>query len=222
MIADGPPAKRPPHILLPAPAFAGSVWEGSPLVSLRSLKPIILGCALIAGGCDRQSESAAQPKPEPATQLPSGALDRSHKGKPIPDFTVADANGGEVSLPSLAGKPLLVNLWATWCAPCIAELPTLDKIASSEGERLKVITVAEDNAPPEKIVEFLKERGVSALPALIDPESDLSFHYATGTLPTTVLYDAQGKEVWRYVGESDWVSEESKKLIAEAYGSPAR
>ncbi len=127
-----------------------------------------------------------------------------------------------MSLPSLAGKPLLVNLWATWCAPCIAELPTLDKIASGESARLKVITVAEDNAPPEKIVQFLKERGVSALPALIDPKSDLSFHYATGTLPTTVLYDAQGKEVWRYVGERDWVSEESRKLIAEAYGTSPR
>lgn len=188
------------------------------MISFRSLKPVILGCALIAGGCDRQSESAAQPKPEAEAPLPTGALDRSHKGTPIPDFTVTDAKGGTVSLPSLAGKPLLVNLWATWCAPCIAELPTLDKIARSESARLQVITVAEDNAPPEKIVQFLKERGVSALPALIDPESDLSFHYATGTLPTTVLYDAQGKELWRYVGGKDWADEDSRKLIAEATG----
>lgn len=194
------------------------------MISFRSLKPVILGpvilgCALIAGGCDRQSESTAQPKPETEAPLPSGALDRSHKGKPIPDFTVTDAkDGATVSLPSLAGKPLLVNLWATWCAPCIAELPTLDKIASAESARLQVITVAEDNAPPEKIVQFLADRGVSALPALIDPESDLSFHYATGTLPTTVLYDAQGKEVWRYVGGRDWADGESKQLLAEATG----
>ena len=136
--------------------------------------------------------------------------------------SVADAKGGSVSLPSLAGKPLLVNLWATWCAPCIAELPTLDAIARSESAGLQVITIAEDSAPPEKIVQFLADRGVSALPALIDPESDLTFHYGTGTLPTTVLYDAQGKEVWRYVGERDWVSEESRQLLAEASGGGAR
>jgi thiol-disulfide isomerase/thioredoxin len=184
----------------------------------RSLKLAVLGCAALIGGCDRGAEPAAQPKqataqPAPAAPV-SDKLDRSHAGEPLPDVTVKDAAGESLAMASLKGEPVLVNLWATWCAPCIAELPTLDKIAA--GGKLRVVTVSQDMGKPDEVGTFLKNKGGENLPAWLDPENDLAFGYGGGVLPTTVLYDAQGKEVWRYVGGNEWDSKEAQALLAEA------
>lgn len=189
----------------------------------RSLKIAVLGVALLGpvllGGCDRQSGEKAQPQPSAsAASAPAhkGTLDRGQKGSPIPDFTLADQQGKQLSLPSLKGKPLLVNLWATWCAPCVAELPTLDKLAGDRSGHLRVLTVSQDMAGTEKVADFLKSRGGAHLEPWLDPKNDLAFHYQAGTLPTTILYDAQGLEVWRYVGGHDWSGAEAAALIAES------
>ncbi|MCB2077173.1 MAG: TlpA family protein disulfide reductase [Novosphingobium sp.] len=214
MIADGPSANRPPHILLP-------VWALEPvLLFSRSLKAGVLGFALMApvllGGCDRQSESPAQPEAEAGGEGLSGTLQRNFKGEPLPDFTVAGADGEELALTSLKGQPVLINLWATWCAPCVIELPTLNALAEKPGSKLKVITISQDSGDHERVAAFLSDRGFAALPAWQDAKNDLTFHYGTGTLPTTVLYDAEGREVWRYVGGKEWDSAEATTLIAEA------
>ncbi len=170
---------------------------------------------LLAGGCDRQGNPPAQPQGEtPGAKPATGVVDRSHRGSALPDFTLADPAGKTLRLASLAGKPLLVNLWATWCAPCVAELPTLQKLAQQG--KLRVLTVSQDMGEPEKVASFLKERGGPALEPWLDPKNDLSFHYATGTLPTTIYYDAKGREVWRYVGEQDWAGTQAAELLAEA------
>ena len=175
--------------------------------------------AAALAGCDRQSDKAAQPAPSapaPAASdsgLASG-LDRSHKGSAMPELSLADPAGGKLALASLRGKPVLVNLWATWCAPCVAELPTLDKLAASG--TIRVVTVSQDSGDPAKVAAFLTGKGLAHLPAWLDPANDLSFHYATGTLPTTVLYDSAGREVWRYVGEHDWSGADTAALLAEA------
>ena len=140
-------------------------------------------------------------------------IDRSHKGSQMPAFTFADPAGKVLQLTSLKGKPLLINLWATWCGPCVAELPMLDRLAS--GGRTKVLTISQDMAGPEKIAAFLTARGVKNLEPWLDPENQLNFHYNTGILPTTVYYDAEGREVWRFVGAHDWDSAETLKMLAE-------
>jgi len=129
-------------------------------------------------------------------------------------MTLADPAGGKLALAGLAGKPFLVNLWATWCAPCVTELPTLDKLAASGA--IRVITVSQDSGEPGKVGQFLKDKALPHLQPWLDPANDLSFHYATGTLPTTVLYDSRGREVWRFVGEHDWSSQETAAILAEA------
>lgn len=192
----------------------------------RSLKLAVLGLTVFAGGCDRQSGGKAQPQasetaapavttgPQAGGQLPKGLLDRNSKGGLMPNFTLEDPVGHELKLVNLKGKPVLINLWATWCAPCIKELPLLDKLAA--GGKVNIVTVSQDSADPQKVGAFLKDRGLSHLPAWLDPKNDLSFHYSTGTLPTSIYYDAQGREVWRYVGERDWTDAETQKLLAEA------
>ena len=132
----------------------------------------------------------------------------------MPNLTLADPAGRKLTLASLAGKPVLVNLWATWCAPCVAELPTLNKLAASG--RVRVLTVSQDTGEPGKVADFLKAGGLTHVEPWLDPQNDLSFHYNTGTLPTTVLYDSQRREVWRFVGEHDWASANTAALLAEA------
>ena len=79
-----------------------------------------------------------------------------------------------------------------------------------------MLTVSQDMSDPAKVADFLKAKGGDALEPWLDPANDLSFHYGTGTLPTTILYDAAGKEVWRFVGENDWAGPDAAKLLAEA------
>ena len=179
-----------------------------------SFKSVVLAAALIAGGCDRQSDAPAQPEPDAAAKPVSGKLDRSHAGKPLPDVTVSDPDGEKLALDSLSGKPVLVNLWATWCAPCVTELPTLNALSNRADLDLEVVTISQDMSEPAAVQQFLDQRGLAQLPAWIDAEGALPVSYEAQTLPMTVLYDAQGKEVWRYLGERDWQSEDSLKLLA--------
>lgn len=178
----------------------------------------------LLGGCDRQSDEKAQPAPAASsTSLaseraaePQAQLDTSHKGEALPPITLTDHAGRKLALPSLTGKPLLVNLWATWCAPCVAELPTLDTLATSRASDLRVLTVSQDMSGTEKVADFLKARGATHLEPWLDPKNDLAFHYQVTTLPTTILYDANGREVWRYVGGHDWSGAAATALIAQA------
>jgi thiol-disulfide isomerase/thioredoxin len=180
------------------------------LLSSRLLTISALALGLLLGGCDRQSGQQAQG--EPVAKAAAGEIDRSRKGSELPDFAFKDAAGREVQLASLKGKPLLINLWATWCAPCIAELPALDRLAARG--QIKVLTVSQDMGQPEKVAAFLQQHGVTRLEPWLDPQNDLGFHYQA-VLPTSILYDAEGREVWRVIGPREWDDAASKALLAE-------
>lgn len=181
----------------------------------RSLKIAVLGSALLIGGCDRESKAPAQPAASPAGGELSGTIDRSNKGSQLPDFKLRDASGKTVELASFKGKPLLINLWATWCAPCVAELPTLNQLAKDRADSLKVLTVSQDMPPADKVAGFLKARGAGRLEPWIDPDGELTVQYKVTVLPTTIYYNAQGREVWRYVGGHDWGSAETARMLDE-------
>ena len=181
-----------------------------------SFKSLILACALLAGGCDRQSGAPSQPEAEAGARVPASKLDRSHAGKSLPDVTVRDPDEEELALYSLKGQPVLINLWATWCAPCVKELPTLNAIANRADVGVQVVTVSQDMGDATAVQQFLDRRGLAQLPAWIDAEGTLPTHYGAQALPMSVLYDASGREVWRYIGDRDWADEESLKLLGEA------
>ena len=180
-----------------------------PLLFLLALTPLV-------GGCDRQKAEAPQ---APAAQAESGkGVDRSHKGTPAPTLKFKNPDGGDIDLSKFRGVPVLVNLWASWCAPCIKELPTLQTLEAEQakGGKLAVIAVSQDMAPQGSVDAFLGERDIGRFAAFHDSEMALSGALGAQILPTTVLYDAQGKEVWRYVGDLDWTSAEARALLAEA------
>ena len=143
-------------------------------------------------------------------------LDRSHKGEAMPDKGFATLDGTPATLRAIAGgRPMLVNLWATWCAPCVAELPALDKVAAASAAKgIKVISVSQDQEK-SVVAPFWSARKLTTLKTWLDPENALGFHYGTGTLPTTILYDAKGREILRVVGAMDWTGADGRALLAE-------
>ena len=176
--------------------------------------------ALTAAGCTRQPAASEQANASvpgsdeasaaaTATAPKAGAVDRSHKGAAAPAAKLTDLDGKPATLTG-TGKPLMVNLWATWCAPCIAEMPTLDEAAA----RIDAVALNQGDAAA-KVRPFMVRAGIAHLRPLLDPGMAVSLGL-NANLPTTILYDAQGKEVWRVTGGRDWSSPESRKLIAEA------
>jgi thiol-disulfide isomerase/thioredoxin len=162
--------------------------------------------------------SPEAPDGQPAEAQASGAgVDRSHKGKLAPPTPFQNSDGKEVSLATFKGRPLLVNLWATWCAPCVKELPTLDRLARGAGANgLQVLAISQDSGPRQSVIAFLKSIGIARLAPYQDPRMAMSGALGAEVLPTSILYDAEGRELWRYVGDLDWTGAEGAKLVAEA------
>ena len=183
------------------------------------MRALLVALALIALAACQKPAPQAQNEAEPAAEAgPVKGLDTSHKGKPAPDTIFNDPDGGDISLADFKGNPVLVNLWATWCAPCVKELPTLGKLAASHrvDGQLGVIAVSQDFGPQPSVTAFLAKLKVQDLGAYHDPKMALSGALNAEVLPTTILFDAEGKEVWRYVGDLDWTGEEATKLLAGA------
>jgi thiol-disulfide isomerase/thioredoxin len=186
---------------------------------VRPLLPLLLAFALAGCGSEpaETNQSAAAPAPGKSQSRPTGRLDRSHAGTQAPGALFEDPAGEPVSLADFRGKPLLVNLWATWCAPCVVEMPTLDALAERERD-LEVLAVSQDMAGREKVAAFFAEREFGNLEAYLDPSLSLMAELRVDTLPTTILYDAQGREVWRMTGMEDWTAARAAGLLKEGAG----
>jgi thiol-disulfide isomerase/thioredoxin len=181
--------------------------------------------ALTLAGCDRQkaeapqgeAPSAASPGPAAATgAYPTGRLDRSHAGTAPPDVIFEDPQGRPARLAEFRGKPVLVNLWATWCAPCVVEMPSLDALAQREGEALSVLALSQDFGGRDKVSEFFRRNRFVELEPYLDGEMKFMTALGIDTLPTTILYNSEGIEVWRITGMVDWESERADRLLLEA------
>jgi thiol-disulfide isomerase/thioredoxin len=173
--------------------------------------------ALLLAGCNQPASQQAKDT-DPAEAAPSApGLSRANAGKAAPDTAFTDPDGEEVSIAHFAGKPLLVNLWASWCVPCVKELPTLQKLRD-EQQDVQVISISQDMGPSASVAAFLDKHKVSDFAAYQDSKMAISGALGAEILPTTVLYDAKGKEIWRFVGDLDWTGAEAAKLLAEAKG----
>jgi thiol-disulfide isomerase/thioredoxin len=181
---------------------------------------IVFAAVLALVACQKPQQQFAPVNGSSAASAggPVKGVDRSHKGAAMAKDAFDDPNGKETILAKFSGKPLLVNLWATWCAPCVKELPTLDHLALSHEKdgSLQVLAVSQDFGPHASVEAFLKKNNIRKLFAYQDAKSSLSLGLGAEVLPTSILFDAKGREVWRYVGDLDWTSPEAAKLLSEA------
>jgi len=142
----------------------------------------------------------------------------------LSDLSFVTANGDKKSLADFKGQTVLLNLWATWCAPCRQEMPALDRLdAAHEGQDFSVVAVSIDTQDPAKPQRFLEEIGVKSLAFYGDPTTAIftglkGKGMAVG-LPTTVLIDRDGCALGVMSGPAEWDSEDAKALIGAASGA---
>ena len=137
------------------------------------------------------------------------------EARPVSTETFTHADGGEFTLGDFAGKHVLVNFWATWCAPCRKEMPQLAEIQDEfGGDNFEVVTIATGRNSPAGIQKFFEETGISNLPRHQDPKQALASQMGIFGLPITVLIDPEGREIARLRGDADWSSDSAKAILA--------
>jgi len=123
-------------------------------------------------------------------------------------------DGKAMTLADLKGKVLLVNFWATWCAPCVAEMPELNRLQKEAGsDRFQVLAISQDREGAGVARPFLEQHGLDALALYTDPSLGLGRALKLKGLPTTLILDAQGRELGRLVGMADWAGKDARALI---------
>lgn len=125
--------------------------------------------------------------------------------KSLPSEALVDLDGTARGLAEWQGKWVVLNFWATWCAPCRKEMPSLDRLAAAvDGNSIAVVTVATGRNPPPAVKRFFTEIGVQNLPVLLDPKSALARQMGVFGLPLTVILNPEGQEVARLIGDAEW------------------
>ncbi|MGC2411120.1 MAG: TlpA disulfide reductase family protein [Stellaceae bacterium] len=126
--------------------------------------------------------------------------------QPAPATAFSDIDGKPASLADFTGKPVVVNLWATWCQPCLKEMPSLERLQSGLGGRILVAAVSEDRAGAKRVGPFVAGMGLKELKFYLDPTSDLAHALHVRGLPTSILIDRTGRMVGRVEGAAEWDS----------------
>jgi thiol-disulfide isomerase/thioredoxin len=138
----------------------------------------------------------------------------------VPSTAFTDAGGAEHTLADWRGKYVLVNFWATWCAPCRKELPALDALNRDfGGEQFAVVTIATGRNPVPAIERLFADVGVESLPILLDPKQALSREMGVLGLPVSVILDREGREIARMSGDADWNSDSARAIVAALLAS---
>ncbi|MEX0809570.1 MAG: TlpA disulfide reductase family protein [Dongiaceae bacterium] len=136
--------------------------------------------------------------------------------RPMPEDTFADENGIAMTFAAFEGKVLLVNFWATWCAPCRVEMKALDRLeAALGGADFAVLPISFDLDGAEAVVPFYEEYGLEHLPIALDPTGAIGDALGIQALPTTIIVDRSGHGIGYLLGPAEWDSPEAEALIRQ-------
>jgi thiol-disulfide isomerase/thioredoxin len=183
----------------------------------RILVPAALAVvlALVAGGFWYWQVRSAQPAP---SAISSAALPEGFKPMDPPlqmgGYAFQDADGNTVRLADFKGRPILLNIWAKWCAPCLIEMPALNKLqAGTAPGTLAVVTVAVDEPDPAKVRDFIANRRWNALKPYLDPKNVFAAALDIKSIPVSVLIDKDGFALVRVDAPVEWYSDEAIRLL---------
>lgn len=156
------------------------------------------------------TEPRGNPSPTPSLPMAEFPLAAPDQRRPVPGFTFADAEGRPLRLADFQGKVLLVNLWATWCPPCIAEMPDLNGLqARLGGDRFQVVAVSLDRGGIAQVQRWFQRNEIAAL----TPYAADAGQFGNAVLPTSLLVDAAGRVAWHGAGLRDWSGAEAEAAV---------
>ena len=158
---------------------------------------------------------ASQGDPPSSSKLTAFVMRKSPE--PMPAMTFLDGKGEPVTLAQFKGKTILLNLWATWCAPCREEMPSLDRLQKAlGGDKFEVVALSLDRQGLEGSRKFLADVKADSLNLYVDPSAKQGTNLKLIGMPTTLLIDKDGRELGRLAGPAEWDSTDAKKLIEAA------
>ncbi len=185
---------------------------------MRIIRSIVLYAGLALGANAAMADFAA------VEALRDGDMQKLNfhsESKPTPDTVFFDADGNETTLAAFEGKHVVLNFWATWCAPCRAEMPSLDRLEAELGsDAFAVIPVATGRNPRPAIDGFFADAEIEHLPVFTGPKQQLARKMAVLGLPVTVVIDAEGNEIARLTGDAEWDSESAKDIVTALVETP--
>ena len=184
----------------------GVLGAGGTLMAAALARKYLLGAA------------TAQPDgPMPPFQ-PLGAI-KAHPPTALPALSFLDADGRSIGLDRFAGHGLVVNLWATWCVPCVTEMPALDALSRTLAPSgILVLAVSLDRGGAAAVRPFFAAHGIRSLPVLLDPHSASLAALGLDGIPITLLVDKAGREVARLQGPVDWATPQAAALVERLVG----
>ncbi|MBV8739756.1 MAG: TlpA family protein disulfide reductase [Alphaproteobacteria bacterium] len=169
---------------------------------------LMLSAALLLIWAER---STVDQNPVAAEQTPLGHFVPAASPRPAPPVSFTDIDGKTVHLSDFAGKVVLLNLWATWCAPCRHEMPSLEQLQAQFGDKLAILPVSQDLGGNKVVAPFVSKLGLAKLRVYADPKSTVGRAFKVEGLPTTFLIDQHGRVLGRVEGEAQW---NSSKMLA--------
>jgi len=190
---------------------------------MRTLAIVLVAAVLAAGvvlydmmrveGKGERHAAAAHVRPVPDWLA---ALERHDPPLAVPVAPFQTADGGEQNLSDFAGKPVVVNLWATWCGPCVREMPSLARLQEAvESDGIRVLAVSSDRGGMNAVGPFMARHALSALTPYLDPTAKFTQSLPGRGLPRTYLIDAESRIVASYIGPAEWDAPDLVETIQE-------
>lgn len=193
---------------------------------LSRRRAIVAGTVALAGGT--VAAAAAIRKPGPFVHTPVAdpevikvvslqdvsTLQEAGTPQLVLPFGFTDGSGKARKITEYAGRGVVVNFWATWCPPCVAELPALAKLAGMvHAEGIDVLALSVDRGGADKVRAYFQTNGITGLDILVDPQSAASHALGCRGVPTTIIVDRSGRERARMEGPADWASDDMVQAV---------
>jgi thiol-disulfide isomerase/thioredoxin len=174
-------------------------------MQLMSRRLALAAAGTVAMAAVARKPRAASPGKSELDDL--SALKPTDPPKPLPEITFVDADGIEHHLEEFRGHGMVINRWATWCVPCVAEMPALAGLAKTLApDDIAVLPLSSDRGGAAVVRKFYKAHEIGSLPVLLDPKGAAARAWGVRGIPTTIIVDKQGRERARLEGAADWAT----------------
>jgi thiol-disulfide isomerase/thioredoxin len=191
---------------------------------LKRVVPAVVGAVLVAAGIGiaawywrgdtPPSAGGAGNAAVPPISGTVGNFTPTIPGRPAPIEPFYDADGHEFSPQAFGGKVVLLNLWATWCAPCLQELPSLDRLQAQLGsDRFEVVAVSIDHRGAQAVRPFFEKLNIRHLAIYVESQGRLAHSVGLEVLPSTIIISSHGLMVGKLIGAVEWDSPEAVALV---------